>query len=197
MKDVMSDAHIRKVAKRVVLGNIESKFFDTNSTNQGFDHSGVIGDLSDIPVGDTSSERTGQYVRLQKFKMRGTLISGALGTSYTARIIVLKWHPNDSTAPNVGTILAAVGAASATSSDYTLERKLDYTILKDIFLCPKNTSNGNLTFQISLDLKNAKAQFEQAGTDGSGKLYLLYISDCAPANQPTINWYTRLWFKDA
>jgi len=201
VKDVMSDAHIRKVAKKVVLGNIESKLFDTNAIALGVSAIGDIYDMSDIIVGDTSEQRTGQYVRYQKYEMRMTTLSGLTGSSYVMRIIFFRWHPKDNVAPiPIDILLINTGGGGDThnvTADYNFNARENFTILKDMMVCPHNNSNGNMAIHTKINLKNSKVQYGQAGTDGINKVFMLIIANSPLVNFPTVNWYSRLWFKDA
>lgn len=211
---------VQKQQVKAILGSkIESKYFISGYQNT-VSNSGVITDLSSIAQGVGSVERTGDTVNLTRVSLiyQVNCSSGgafASADSYNAlRLILFRWKDDSGNyVPTVTDILSLPAAhGDLVMAVYNLNQGENFHIIYDkivtVFNSPVYTGTGvNVEAGANhswcsgmLDLSQLGPrviEFEGAGTTGSGKLFMLAVSDSTFTPHPNLTLTTQLKYTDA
>lgn len=173
----------------------EKKKFDFSQASASIDYSGAIYSITDVAQGDTDVTRDGDQLTPLRLEVRGAFVVGDAVNAN--RIVIVRWLPLDSSmAPAVASVLEVTGSALAPYSPYQHDnlRAGYFEVLYDTFFV-EDTYSPIKQFYIDLNIpQNKKMAFNAASTNGSGKLFLIAISDSAAATHPNIQFISRLWF---
>lgn len=188
----------RTEAKKAVYRSIESKRYDLQLAVSTIDYSGFVTSFTNAMTEGTSDiEYIGDKIRATHLCVRGNLV-GADSTNMV-RIMIVKSFT--STAPTAATLLQSVGNVRAPLSARDADYEATYKTLWDrtYSLVPATTSLQRL-FKINLPGKSLGViHFQDGGTAvlERGGIFMMVISDSAAASHPTIQWESRLHYKDA
>lgn len=191
----------KKYVKAVINKNIETKYYDGTIISQGVDWNGVVfGPITDIPQGDTDSNRIGDKVNLKSLRMRFTIQWA--DTINLMRIVVFQWIPTSLTLPSVADIFPASNLGNFFSPllNYVWDDKSQRIILYDkVFRMVSNNDSGFTVHKKKVSLKFAKKKvnFIAGSNDGYNHLFILAISDSGAAAHPNLQLVRRVTYKDA
>lgn len=193
----------KQQVKDIIKVRQELKFFPASKSGVAVSTTPTIDDLSAIPQGSTDNDRDGDRVRLETLELRGVLINADVTNHY--RIVVFSWFPNST--PVAGNILLNGPSGNVDAfSCYSHDNRQLYKILWDKFyFCAGNggaasnpytpTSEQPLYFRVPVTPK--QVQFAAGTTNGTNKVYILYLSDSGAISHPVIHYATKLLYTDS
>lgn len=193
-------APVRSIVRREIKRQEESKSYDGITSLVGVSYSGSSWNLfanalggTTIVQGVTAAAYLGSWIEPSWLTIHGSLLLG--DSTNLMRIIVLQ--VSGVTAPTTANLLQAVGQVETPFSPVakTVNR---FRILASKLI----TLDGSNTFKkwkINIPgSKMRKTHFsDAAGTPDNGGLYLFAYSDSAAATHPSIQFYSRVYYKDS
>ncbi len=209
-----SNVATKRFVRKTIKGFHEKKFFiKVISYQASSDATTSVLSLSDITQGDTDSTRDGDSCKLTSLSINGRITNPDASTGAGYRMIVFQWLGQD--VPTAVEVLGVSGAAydadSWVQEHYNHDHRRQFRILYDKLgqLGPQTPTTNGMSFQklfrIRINLgklavkKKAKnyITFQAGGTVGTGKLYLIAISDLLVAeDNPVIVAEAKLNFMD-
>lgn len=211
---------VQKQQVKAILGSkIESKYFISGYQNT-VSNAGTVVDLSLIGQGVGSAERTGDKVNLSRVSLIYQVncsTGGAFASAdaYNAlRLILFRWKDDSGNYfPTVADILSLPAAhGDLVMAAYFLDQGENFHIVYDkvvtVFNSPVYTGTGvnveaganhswcSGMMEVS-NLGPRVIEFEGAGTTGSGKLFMLAVSDSTFTPHPNLTLTTQLKYTDA
>lgn len=194
---------VRSIAKQVLLGQQEKKYFDTDvqvSPSSTY----ILQDLSNIPQGDTDVSRDGDKIMIKSLHLRGLIAVG--DTTNFVRIIVYQWHPSDVTlSPTANLVLSDL--TSPLNTPYNHDNGKMYSIFYDRLIALGSNSQQTVAiekiwrFGNKLDRRlkwvNQSIDYVAGTTGGSDKLFLLIVSDSGGIPHPAAELFFRLIYTDS
>lgn len=204
--------HLNRVQKKdvakLINKNIETKYYDYTLTGQTITSTAACSGLPfDISVGDTSSTRDGAKYKLFRLNIRYELFVGDVYN--TVRIIIFQWK-GLSTATPLPAAASILNAGPTGSIDvnslYNYDNQPQYVIIYD----RTHVLTGNATAAqygyTTTSVQSVKKRFSlrkcrrvvdlNSSNQGTNRLFFLYISDSGAASHPTMEWASRLEYKD-
>lgn len=188
-----------KRVKRVINSEQEKKFLLTNSSGT-ISWTGGCTVLTNVPQGDTDSQRDGDQVYSRSLEIRCNLQIGT-NTSNLITLIVFQWFPT--TVPTTVGVLfpSAVSSGSAPLSPYNHDYRTQFKILarRSVNLIGAAASNPDYQKQIVFWIKSGfrrKIQFLAGSTAANNHIYLLTISDSTTATLPSIAYIAKYNYSD-
>ncbi len=152
--------------------------------------------LNGISVGDTTTTRTGQSVKMSRCDVRVQLAVNATSlVNFTRIIFVIDKQANATTITGADLLVS-----STTYSPYTFGSQGRFVTLYDETIALSTYSNGAVTLCFGLPSMNQHVIFNTSNTGTiadivTNAIYLLYLSDQV-ANPPSITYHSRFWFVD-
>lgn len=144
--------------------------------------------FNDIGQGVTQQSRVGNQIKITSMKYNFFFT----GADATNSIRVIFYIPRD---PNI--VISGLNFNQAPDLD-------QFTILKDMFICTSNTGNNCVRRVGWINFKKGRStgmtcQYSgPAGNSVTKNRILMYaVSDSGVVNHPTLNGYTRIYYKDA
>lgn len=192
----------KNYVNKIVRSEIETKYFD-QSSNFSPDYSGTsIFPLCDFGQGTTDSLRIGDQIKIRRLYIGyHYYMSTVSDASNLVRIIVFQYNPNTTTggAPTASLVLQQTSNIVSPLVWRTNDRKQDINVLYDKTDVLDAVSRFATVKRVFINLKYAKKTVQYNGntTDGSHKLYVLFVSDSSAAPNPNVLFQTRLWYDDA
>lgn len=185
--------------RRIVARNSELKTWVKGALSSAASLVHVITSLTDISLGQTDNSRIGNHVHMKSLNGRVTILNS--DATNIIRVIIFKWKENDTfNVPTAAQILAnGPSGGPDVYSTYNRDSPGNYTIVKDYFFVGNgNSAASNLIqkreFKMSL---SGKTQFySDVGTSGTNKYYIMYQSDSAAVNHPTVSFNFEFGFTD-
>lgn len=198
---------------QIVHRQQELKFVVFNAAAFGVSTTpGIFSTPFDVAQGDTDSSRDGDqlmwcgHIDLTLQVING---QGATGDVYnTVRVILFQWHPMSvPTAADV--LLTGPSAAIDIVSQYNHDRRFEYKVIFDRSFTTVGNNNtatnppmANVTtgikrFKVALTNCQKKSQYTGGSTVGTNKFYILYVSDSAVVAHPTMEYSTKVVFRDS
>lgn len=177
------------------LSNVqEHKVFDVVTTGATVTSTAAIYDRTAVTQGDTSTSRDGAAVSANLLILNALVLANGAALDNAIRLIVFQWHEDDAFgAPVVSDILS--DATQPWLSPYNWPARLRYRILYDR-LYPSTYTSSTSSVPIHLELKLGHMITFSSANNGSGHVYVLWVSDEA-ANGPAVAFTTRLHFTDS
>lgn len=179
---------------KYIRGLVNSEMFhkDFTTSAYGISSAGVIFQLTEISQGNTMGTRTGNSILLRNLSQRLRLTKNTSAVTTVVRVILFqdKQQVAD-TQPTIGDVL------QSTSVDAPLNAnnfgRFNILTSKVIVL----DSNRPMYHKESFRSMFSHVRFNgTASTDISKNgLYVMFISD-QPTNQPTLDYYSRLSYRD-
>jgi len=205
-KDAVPKA-VKKYVKKELKEEVEMKFFVKALPFSGIPiPAGLIFDLTTVPQNISDSGRIGDCIDIKYIRIRLSLLVGQ-PISYI-RMIMFQWCPQDASLPPTDVQILLPGLLGANVdywSEYNRDREQDYKIITDksfqlvgdalLATTPNTTSSGqfiNKTFKPRM----AKVKFTAATTNGTNKVYLLFVSGGGPPF-PSVGGLTTIFYTDA
>lgn len=198
--------------KRLIRGNMETKYKFTNST-AGFAVSAaaqIDGTFFDIAQGVADTNRVGDRLKWGS-KIHLNLQMVASGDDYnTFRWMLVQWHPTSTAAPTpvmADILLNGPSAAPDVLSQYNHDNRQNYRVLWDRKYIVTGAAAANkpitsivaryVTATISLKRARKMVQYQGGGLHATNRLFLIYMSDSAAIPHPTASVTTKVFFTDA
>ncbi len=181
-----------KMLKRMI--NTEIHFTDAVASAQTMSSTPSLVLLNGISVGDTSNTRTGQSIKLDRLDLRFGISPNSTSILNFCRVLVVADKQTNAAAMTAADLLVS----STPFSPYSFGSQNRFICLFDETYAI-NYPNLNLTKSVTLPTQfHVTYNSGNAGTVAdivTNSIYLMYLSDVA-TNQPTISYYSRLWFID-
>lgn len=200
-KMVKKDKAVTKSqVKKMIVGQLEKKYWDI-SVSQTVDSVGSVVALSNVPQGSDDQSRDGEQIRLLKSTMR--LIFKNVDNTNFLRVLIVRWMDNTNLAlPTIPQVLqGSASLAPGILSDYNYDNKRakQFQVLYDKVLTASNAGPAILfkydkTYYPTIPINFTDLNAQNHGT---GKLYLMLLSDSATTAHPTFDMFHRLVFHDA
>lgn len=197
--------NIKSIVKREIENAMkretELKYFDTQFTGSISNSFTQSNNLTNITQGVGQLQRVGNEVILKSIQGKMHFIVG--DTTNLVRVTIVKWHEDSGVCgiPTYQSILqSTVSLPTDILSAYHVENSPSYDILFDrtfvLNTAAANTSKV-IKFYVPLKGRNQKISFNDSAITGTGKLYLLFISDSAGIPHPLIDMYFRTRYTDS
>lgn len=186
--------------KKVLGRNSELKFVNYQGGPAAIGNVFNVADVFQPTQGGTDNQRNGDRCTLTSTIITfGSQVNNLGADPYnTIRWILVQWHPN--TVPTAANIL--LNGPSGTQdvwSHYNHDNRQEYKILFDkiqtLSVNGDEVKNRHL-FRVRLKKAQKQVQFVAAGTAGTNKLYLLYVTDGAGAHPPNLVYACKTFFRD-
>lgn len=177
----------------------EWKYFEKQYSATGVDYGGTVVSLTDVPQGDTDGDRDGDALQAKRLEIRAYVSAG--DAFNIVRVLLVKWHQNTALtggSPTPGQIFQTITSVLAPQSPLVFDyvRARNFSVLRD-WVVEVDTYNPVATINDNVDLGNYQLAFNAGTTTGTEKLFLVFISDSAAAPNPSVQFYTRLYFNDS
>lgn len=178
------------------LVNAEKKYIDVSSTGANFSYNGGVIHLSPVAQGDGESAREGNSIYTCGIAFRGVVYMNTTEENTQARIVIFKDTMNTGSTPTVDDVIHTIGTTIAPMSPLEGTTRGRYKILYNKFLSLSKTGETNKIFKTWIPLRTHVKYTGSASTDEfKNQIYLLYISS-ENTNQPTIRYYSRMYYHD-
>lgn len=184
---------------RFGLPTSSSKYYDATSTLT-CNVAGALVQIAPIPQGSTMSTRVGDACFIKSIHLRIRLIHEATATAgapQTIRFIVLTWLPDDAVSyPAMSDVLQTPADPASLYVANSADRAR-FVVHKDVQFSYCTQQNSARSFVINVPV-NHTVMFNTAGVTGVGKLYLFALGTAASggAEEATLTWYARTYFRD-
>lgn len=214
----------KQQVKRLIGENIELKFVNSFLTSAASTSTPIITGCTDIAQGDTDSNRNGDRVKLAgTLELRASMqVDVATGdvtqTLPFIRFILFQWHPTsesggatEPTAANV--LLNGPTGAPDVWAFYNHDQRQNYSIIYDevhrlngIAIGGAGGLSGNSAMSQYISRKvpltravRLQMQYQAASTvNATNHIYMMTMSNlAADAQNPTIVWNVKIFFRDA
>lgn len=187
----------RQEAKRAINRTIETKSFDSNVQAQGLDYTtGYVGNLlSGITQGVSESQYIGDKITPRGLSIRAQLTRS--DSTQLLRIIIIQNKAGGT--PLLSTLLQSVGNIRAPLSPLDIDYNHTYRVLYDTCISMDSIRGTTRQLKIHIPWKKFRSVVfnDAVGTYEAGGIYLCAISDSSAVAHPTIEYYSRIWYKDA
>lgn len=187
--------------KRVINSQHEKHVY-TFAVNGTVGSGGSVTDISAIAQGDSVNNREGDRITIKSIQFRFGLI-GADTTNFM-RVMLIQWLQNDAaTAPTIAGVYNAtyVSQPYATFAPFNKSAAgYHFVPLYDKTFALSQQGNNATKAMIKITprhfKKKAKAmiQFNAGATTGTGKFYIVLISDSGIATDPTFTGVAQIRF---
>lgn len=176
-------AAVARVANKQLYKNAELKVYDGVNSSFTIRTTANVQKINPPPQGDGSSDRDGDQIYIKSFALNAT-VSPDSSQNMQARILLVQWLENDSTAPVVGDVLAQTGSAQQMlNSFYVTNPQKQFKVLDDrLFFWDTNNTSTDRPYRVRVkakDLAIRKPDFDAAAITGRGNLYFILIGDSA------------------
>ena len=184
---------VRKIAKRAIATNEESKHFSTVLALVQPTVTGVVSTVSAVPQGVTDITRVGDSLSCVSLEMRGQ-ITAATGTD-ALRLIVFYYKPNFGVNPPVISDILEGTPYVNSSYDHDEQFGKTYTVLLDRTFTSSLVAEDLDTFAFKLALKGHKIQYVAGSTTAQmNGIYTIVVNINGNAS---IRYTASLVYKDA
>lgn len=177
----------------------EVKYFDDSLPWTELVNTALLNDVTEVTQGVGTTQRVGDELKVVALDLRyaAAVTTGGATVPALARIIVFQWlQDTAATAPTLATVLLNTG----TASDYPLSPYNADTVRSGYLgvLYDRTFGVSNLLpvaehVRISV---NKHIRFNAAATTGTGKIYIMYLSDQAASNATDGSYVCRTVFDD-
>lgn len=193
----------KKVATKQYVKNMlnkvqEIKYYDEADTI-AISTTGSVVCVSDMAQGDTDITRDGDKIILKSMQLRGTMAYAAADVNNLIRIIVFQWFPVDTAAdPSAAAILQQTGTFGIVSP-YNHDQRNQFHILADRTFLLNSASYPYKGWKMNIPFKYVKKQatFLAGGVYGANHLHILFISDSSAVSDPSVSFYSRVYYTDS
>lgn len=178
----------------------ELKSLDTAQTGQAIDNAGDIFYMSAIAEGSTNQNRTGIRIQLKSIDLRveyAVAPTATVGTLDWLRFVLFQDLQQSGSTPTISEVLTN----TTTNSGFNKFNRERFRILMDKEIQGVVNSNnpmcsGQFRHYVKRDCP-MKYIGPNAGDAGEGAIYLLVLSQSAPAASSSFSYFCRLRFTDA
>lgn len=192
---------VAKIAQKVVQRNQELKYYVLSYAAATQNATSTITDLLVPTQGVPDTSRVGDRIKLASTMWICYSVTVAANiTSTRCRVILFQWHPSSQLAIPTAANILLVGPTGAidTFSPYIHDLRSQFKILYDKVHTLSSVTNYEDGVKRNISLKGAskQCQFYGAGTNSTNVIYALFISDQVGGNSPTIEFQSKIWFRD-
>lgn len=196
----MQERKIRKVVKSELKKEIETKFYDFNSSASISNLVSTYSPLTSFTRGTGPSNYVGMKIKPKYFTIRGTL-TGSDNTNYV-RVLVIQDKAVSGT-PNTSTIFQ--NTSYPWLSPLNVDYIDSYRVLTDRLYQFRTfeSSAGSFSstvrpFKIKIPgSKMRQITYTQGGSPDAGQLWVVMVSDSSLPSHPSFVIVSRLTFSDA
>jgi len=201
---------VKRVAYKVLQRNTEMKFNDLSEpTIQTIDWNGTVLDIMQniVTCDNAQSNRQGNKISCKGVGIRINFFGNANSSRpmHSFRVIVVRWHNENGTAPGVSNLIAGSGSNRFMAPYLWIPNK-NWTIIDDTFIkCGGYATSTSPVGQPSqymynkfFKLKHTTTWDQTSNLIQDGGLYVMIVSDEDPSYgfRPYAKWETRLYYKD-
>jgi len=185
----------KRQVKSLITRSVEKRYHDSIQTGLGPTAGGSFYDLSLIP----NANRQGEEALVALMELRLNMIFA--DSTQNVRATIFQWIPNTSVqAPSVATIFQS-GLTNPIVSGFSIANNGPlFKVLYDKVYDMSSGGNGTITRNLRFfgrNLAKKKLDFATGTTAGYNHYFLCLFSDSAAIPNPTVNFYSRLIYKDA
>lgn len=186
----------KAMIRSVLTNEVAEKKYLTATSNDSISANGTVTSLTDVGVGDTDVQREGNEITISSMYL--SWVVAASDVYNCVRIIVFQWLPNTAAlAPAANLILETTASVISPISSYRHNTRKLYRILADETVCVNSASKVSVAGSILVtQFPHRDCQFEDASTSGKNKIFMLTISDSTAVTHPTMEWCSKLTFRD-
>lgn len=205
--DVKLSKKQKSQVKEMVKGVQQLKYFNVSAGAQLIDWAGAVFSLSNPTQGNGDTQRNGDTIKCTSLQISYNIRNPSVvapGLEQVVRVIIFRWLPLDSTPPVLGDILNVTGTLVSLYSQYNDDRREQFEILYD--RSHKVTSEqlgasgiGSVVYQHYIKC-NKKIEFNAGTTNGTSKIYMLYVGDQDPAigaSRALMSYYSNLRYSNS
>ncbi len=145
--------------------------------------------LSDIAKGDNHDERDGNQIRPISLRLMYEVITA--DQSNLVRVLVLVWKSNTIDVFPTDEVVLQEPATVSPLSPYNYSRNIkDFTVIYDRTHSVNQFGNGSEMGHINLFKSKLPAtiKFEETGINGTGKLFIMLMSDSGIVPHPVVKF---------
>jgi len=185
----------------------EAKRWDVQTTPNSFGWNGAVYPLNEVPVGDADYQREGSDLYMSSIDLLGSVEKNIALTACTVRILLVNlklpraanitWAEiaQDAVPSGAPVIPTQLGTALAPNFQFNFGTRHGFEVLYDKRIELNETTQNSALFHIKRKL-NRKTYFNEATTDvEKNKLFFCIISDENGANEPLIEFTSRIYFQ--
>jgi len=188
----------KRYVKKAIQKEIETKYIDyLGSVPQAKTPMNII-QFTNIPQGITDQNRIGDVVTLRGIRINLT-IDGTNPTDIY-RVIFFQWKPNTSLVTPTGATLLADVITVPWLSPYFHDLQSQVIILWDKTFTTNLVSRPQLIYKKKIKIKWAKKKISfLAGSSflSTNAIFMATVSDSVTGNNPTLQYYIRVYYDDA
>lgn len=204
-KPQISDKRIKRVAKRTILRNAETKYhaeYDLTPIELTSTELTAL-DLTNVAIGDLATERAGSLIQPTQFFFRYEFNAKSSGVGDNIRVILFRWRGDS--APTFSDIMQLSSTSVAKIFSHITNdkaKKSKFTMLYDrhheVPSYANSFSGRSQTVTVRIPMSRlAKIKFDSAATTGTNHIYLLAIGNNSTGVTATnFNYVSNLSFKD-
>jgi hypothetical protein len=175
--------------------NTEMHYVDASGATVASTTTPVFTLLNGMQLGDTSTTRTGQSIKMDKAYFRFYINGNATSIQNIVRVLVVFDKQPNGAIFAIGNLLAQ----TTPISPLAMGGQNRFVILFDETFA-LSTNGAGVVYSTSTLNSNQHVMYGQGNvgdvTDiNTGSMYMIHFSDQV-ANPPTISWYNRIWFVD-
>ncbi len=181
------------------LVNAELHFLDVTGAAIAVGQTPVLALLNGSQVGDTSSTRTGQSIKMDSLDFRFNITGDGTATRQFVRLIIVLDHQVNGTAMTAAQLLSDATNPQNLICPYLDASQMRFKPIFDESIAISTTGQGTVTKRLSLRLPDHVMY--NVGTVGdvtdivTNAVWLIYLSDQS-VNKPLLQYYSRIWFID-
>lgn len=188
----------KKFVKKEIRKDIETKYFDFVLSSQPIDTTHSFYALSNVPQGVLDTNRIGDQITVRGLSMAYGVNAAEINRM---RVTIIQWKPTSVlTIPAAGFIFQNIAPIVSIQSPFINDYHTNFTVLYDkVHTMVLDDSNSIRQIKKKLNIKyvKRKLQYVAGGTEHSGRLYLILVSDSGAVPHPGITFYSRLRYDDA
>jgi hypothetical protein len=187
----LTKAVVRQMIDSKLNVEDEKKWILNEYTATGVDSAGIVLDLTAITqgIGDTGN-RVGDQIVLDRARLSYAVASA--DTTNVVRVLIFKWMPQS--VPVITNLLTS-GGSQIPWAPHNTDTADQYQVLYDRlhFLAASGPGIDGDVLEIKLP---GKVQFSGGSTTGTGKIYLILVSDSGAIPHPVMNLNCALYYED-
>lgn len=180
--------------KRMIARKAELKYFDLVQTATGVSSSGSVWDLSAMTQAAGLNHRIGDEITTVWLEIQ--FASAIADSTNFMRYVVFIW--NNDTAGVTPTLAAVLANGNdAQTLQHVVTNAKDTIVLLDVVHKLSAVSNPTERTRHIIGLKNKIIEYTDNATTGNKHLYLAAVSDSTAVAHPTVEFASRLAFRDS
>lgn len=193
---------IKREVNRQISRKVEKKYYQEADISQDITQTGVILDITRVGQGSTAKQRTGNQINLTSMFHRGAIV-GVDNVNYV-RQVVFQWYEDSLDSLPTFPKLFEVTTTPLQPLFTIFNRQnlgKSFRVLSDkVYNVTSNSANPDVNryrlFKINLWKGLRPVLFNGSTTEGTGKIYVAYISDSAATPHPLVNCMSSVNYTD-